>query len=130
MGLDDTETSLTSGFVFFVIWLLVANGLRKGRRRAWRFASASRWRACSPSSPSASSWPYDHQPGWPLVTYTALITVAQLAVLVTGRRAFRNPSRRRARRTAGSLHFSHGEDERSQASALLRRTGASTTWRG
>ena len=38
VGLEDTETSLTSGFVFFVIWLLVANGLRKGRRRAWRFA--------------------------------------------------------------------------------------------
>jgi hypothetical protein len=35
VGLDDTETSLTSGYVFFVIWLLVANGLRKGRRRAW-----------------------------------------------------------------------------------------------
>ena len=30
--------SLTSGFVFVVIWLLVANGLRSGRRRAWRWA--------------------------------------------------------------------------------------------
>ena len=38
VGLDDTETSLTSGSVFVVIWLLVANGLRSGRRRAWRFA--------------------------------------------------------------------------------------------
>src|SRR3954469_9074733 len=38
VGLEDTETSLTSGWVFFVVWLLVANGLRKGRRRAWRFA--------------------------------------------------------------------------------------------
>src|SRR4051812_34561670 len=35
VGLDATETSLTSGLLFAVLWLLVANGLRSGRRRAW-----------------------------------------------------------------------------------------------
>ncbi len=134
VGLDDTETSLTSGFVFFVIWLLVANGLRKGRRRAWRFAVGLTVVSLVALIGIGVALAHDHQSGWPVVTYTALITVAQLTVLVTGRRAFRNPSRRRARRTAGSLHFSHGEDERSQATALLRRSGSvnhmawMTTW--
>jgi len=57
VGLEDTEASLTSGWVFFVVWLLVANGLRKGRRRAWRFAVGLTWRACSSSSSTASPWP-------------------------------------------------------------------------
>ena len=120
--------------MFFVIWLLVANGLRKGRRRAWRFAVGLTVVSLLALVAIGVVLAHDHQPGWPLVTYTALITVGQLAVLVAGRRAFRNPSRRRARRTAGSLHFSHGEDERSQATALLRRTGSvnhmawMTTW--
>jgi len=134
VGLDDTETSLTSGYVFFVIWLLVANGLRKGRRRAWRFAVGLTVVSLLALVGITVALAHDHQSGWPVVTYTALITVTQLAVLVAGRRAFRNPSRRRARRTAGSLHFSHGEDERSQAMELLRRTGSvnhmawMTTW--
>ena len=134
VGLDDTETSLTSGYVFFVIWLLVANGLRRGRRRAWRFAVGLTVVSLLALVGITIALAHDHQSGWPVVTYTALITVTQLAVLVAGRRAFRNPSRRRARRTAGSLHFSHGEDERSQATALLRRTGSvnhmawMTTW--
>jgi hypothetical protein len=134
VGLDDTETSLTSGFVFFVIWLLVANGLRKGRRRAWRFAVGLTAASLLILVALGVGLAVQGEPGWPLVTYTALITVAQMAVLVTGRRAFRNPSRRRARRMAGSLHFSHGEDERSRATALLQQTGTvnhmawMTTW--
>jgi lysylphosphatidylglycerol synthetase-like protein (DUF2156 family) len=134
VGLEDTETSLTSGVVFFVIWLLVANGLRKGRRRAWRFAVGLTVASLLIIVVLAVVLAVDDQPGWPLVSYTALITVLQLTVLVTGRRAFRNPSRRRARRTAGSLHFTRGEDDRSRATELLRRTGSvnhmewMTTW--
>ncbi len=134
VGLEDTETSLTSGWVFFVVWLLVANGLRKGRRRAWRFAVGLTVASMLILVAIGVALAVEGLPGWPVVTYTALITVAQLAVLVIGRRAFRNPSRRRARRTAGSLHFSRGEDDRSRATELLRRTGSvnnmawMTTW--
>jgi Phosphatidylglycerol lysyltransferase, C-terminal len=134
VGLEQTETSLTSGFVFFVIWLLVANGLRKGRRRAWRFAVGLTVVSLVVVAAFAVALAVEHHPGWPLVTYTGLLALAQLLVLLTGRRAFRNPSRRRARRTAGSLHFVHGEDERSHATALLRSNGTinrmawMTTW--
>jgi lysylphosphatidylglycerol synthetase-like protein (DUF2156 family) len=134
VGLEDTETSLTSGFVFFVLWLLVANGLRKGRRRAWRFAVGLTVASMLILVAIGIALAVEGLPGWPVVTYTALITVLQLTVLVTGRRAFRNPSRRRARRTAGSLHFTRGEDDRSRATELLRQTGSvnhmawMTTW--
>lgn len=134
VGLEDTETSLTSGFVFFVLWLLVANGLRKGRRRAWRFAVGLTVVSLLLIVVIAVVLVVEDVPGWPVVTYTALLTCGQLAILVVGRRAFRNPSRRRARRTAGSLLFSHGEDERATATALLRANGTvsrmawMTTW--
>jgi lysylphosphatidylglycerol synthetase-like protein (DUF2156 family) len=51
-----------------------------------------------------------------------------------GRRAFRNPSRRRARRTTGALVATVGEDQRSTATALLQEEGTGnnlawlTTW--
>jgi lysylphosphatidylglycerol synthetase-like protein (DUF2156 family) len=134
VGLEGTETSLTSGFVFFVIWLLVANGLRKGRRRAWRFAVGLTVASLLVVAALGVALAVEHHPGWPLITYTGLLTFGQLVVLLTGRRAFRNPSRRRARRTVGSLHFAHGEDERSRAIALLRLNGTvnhmawMTTW--
>jgi hypothetical protein len=134
VGLEDTETSVTPGFVFFVIWLLVANGLRKGRRRAWRFAVGLTVASLLVVVAVGVALVVEGHPGWPLVTYTGLLTCVQLAVLVVGRRAFRNPSRRRARRTAGSFHFSHGQDERSQATELLRVNGTvnhmawMTTW--
>jgi lysylphosphatidylglycerol synthetase-like protein (DUF2156 family) len=76
----------------------------------------------------------EQHPGWPVVAYTGILTGAQLAILVVGRRAFRNPSRRRARRTAGSFHFTPGEDERTKAADLLRTNGTvnhlawMTTW--
>ncbi len=134
VGLDDTDSSLTSGFVFAVLWLLVANGLRSGRRRAWRWAVGLTVASLAVLVAVGVALAVDGHPGWPLVTYTALLTCAQLAVLVLGRRAFRNPTRRRARRTTGSFHFVPGEDERSRASAVLRTDGAvnrlawMTTW--
>jgi hypothetical protein len=134
VGLQDTDTTPTSGAVFFVIWLLVANGLRKGRRRAWRFAVGLTVASLLLVVFVGVGLAVQGHPGWPLVIYTGLLTIGQLAVLVVGRRAFRNPSRRRARRTAGSLHFSYGEDERSKAAAVLQETGTinhmawMTTW--
>jgi hypothetical protein len=134
VGLEDTDTSLTSGVVFFVVWLLVANGLRKGRRRAWRFAVGLTLVSLLLLAVIAVVLAVEDLPGWPVVTYTGLLTAGQLAILVIGRRAFRNPSRRRARRISGSLHFVPGEDQRSTATALLRTTGTvnrmawMTTW--
>jgi lysylphosphatidylglycerol synthetase-like protein (DUF2156 family) len=134
VGLEDTETSLTSGSYFFVIWLLVANGLRKGRRRAWRFGVGLTVASLLVVAAVIVALAVEHRRGWPLVTYTGLLALTQLLVLLTGRRAFRNPSRRRARRTAGSLHFAHSVDERSRATALLRVNGTinhmawMTTW--
>jgi|tagenome__1003787_1003787.scaffolds.fasta_scaffold20960720_3 hypothetical protein len=100
VGLDDTESSLTSGLVFVVLWLVVANGLRSGRRRAWRWAVGLTVASLALLVAVGIILAVDGHPGWPLVTYTALLTCAQLAVLVLGRRAFRNPTRRRALRTA------------------------------
>jgi hypothetical protein len=134
VGLEDTETSVTSGSFFFVIWLLVANGLRKGRRRAWRFAVGLTVATLAFIVVIAVVLAVQGLPGWPVVTYSAALACAQLAVLVLGRRAFRNPSRRRARRTPGSLLFTHGDDERTTATALLRLNGTvnhmawMTTW--
>jgi lysylphosphatidylglycerol synthetase-like protein (DUF2156 family) len=134
VGLDDTETSLTSGSVFVVIWLLVANGLRRGRRRAWRFAVGLTIVSLLVVIAIGIALAVEQHPGWPVVAYTGILTGAQLAILVVGRRAFRNPSRRRARRTAGSFHFTPGEDERTKAADLLRTNGTvnhlawMTTW--
>jgi hypothetical protein len=134
VGLDDTQSSPTSGLVFVVLWLLIANGLRSGRRRAWRFAVGLTVASLAFLVAVGVALAVDGHPGWPLVTYTAVLTCAQLGVLVLGRRAFRNPTRRRARRTPGSFHFSPGADERSEAAGLLRANGAvnhlawMTTW--
>src|SRR3954452_15827447 len=134
VGMDDTETSLTSGLVFVVIWLLVANGLRSGRRRAWRFAVGLTVVSLLVVVAIGIALAVERHPGWPILAYTAVLTVAQLAILLVGRRAFRNPSRRRARRTAGSFHFTPGEDERTKAADLLRTNGTvnhlawMTTW--
>ena len=134
VGLDEKDSAPASGLVFVVFWLLVANGLRSGRRRAWRWAVGLTVASLAVLVAVGVLLAADGHPGWPLVTYTALLTFAQLAVLVLGRRAFRNPTRRRARRTPGSFHFVPGEDERSRASALLRADGGvnhlawMTTW--
>ena len=74
------------------------------------------------------------EPGWPVLTYMLAFTLTQLAILVAGRRAFANPSRRRARRTAGSPLALPSEDERARARTLLETRGTPnrlawmTTW--
>ena len=134
VGLRHSETSGTNALGFAVVWLLVANGLRSGRRRAWRWAVGLTVASAVLLAVVGVSLALEGLPGWPVVTYSAVLTGAQLAVLVLGRRAFRNPTRRRARRTPGSFHFSHGPDERSRAAGVLRINGAvnrlawMTTW--
>lgn len=105
MGMDDTATSPTSGLVFAVIWGVVANGLRRGLRRAWLFAVGLTGLLLLLVVVTATLLAATGHPGWPVLTYTLLLALVQVGILVTGRRAFRNPSRRRARRTPGSLLF-------------------------
>ncbi len=134
VGLDDTATSPTSGVVFAVIWGVVADGLRRGRRRAWLFALGLTAALLVLVVTTGVVLAATGRPGWPVLTYTLLLSLAQLVVLVVGRRAFRNPSRRRARRTPGSLLFQGSEDDRAEAIQELRACGTvnhlawMTTW--
>ena len=74
------------------------------------------------------------EPGWPVLTYMLAFTLGQVAILVAGRRAFANPSRRRSRRIPGSPLALPCEDERGRARALLESRGTPnrlawmTTW--
>ncbi len=133
-GAKDTVTFPTTGVIGALVWLLVANGVRKGRRRAWRWALAFTGLIMLVIVAYGAELIAFHEPGWPLAVYSFLIVGTQLTILVAGRRAFRNPSRRRARRTAGSLLSAPGEDQRAAAREMLRAEGTvnrlawMTTW--
>jgi hypothetical protein len=134
-GLGDTEPALTSGIGFTVLWLLLAAGLRSGRRRTWQLAVGVGLLSLAVLVGVGLVLAVTGRPGLPVVTYTALFTVVQLVILVAGRRSFANPSRRRARRTAGSVLAVPGEDERTEATRVLTERGSPnrlawiTTWR-
>jgi lysylphosphatidylglycerol synthetase-like protein (DUF2156 family) len=72
--------------------------------------------------------------GWPAVGYELVGNTLGMAVLLTGRRAFRNPTKRRARKRHGNLLSPASEQERRDAVALLKQVGAAnnmawmTTW--
>jgi hypothetical protein len=134
-GLGDTEPALTSGIAFTVLWLALAAGLRHGRRRTWQIAVGIEVLLLGVLLVVGIALVVTGEPGLPVVTYTVLFTVTQLVILLAGRRAFANPSRRRARRTAGSVLAVPGEDERADATRLLTEQGSPnhlawmTTWR-
>src|SRR3954468_3406566 len=133
-GMPGTEAVFASGPVFAVLWLLVAAGLRKGRRRAWRLAMFVTVLSLVALLALAVVLAVRSEPGWPVLTYMLAFTLTQLAILVAGRGAFANPSRRRARRMPGSPLALPSEDERAQAQALLQTHGTPnrlawmTTW--
>src|SRR4051794_21157592 len=135
--IPDTEAVFASGPVFAVLWLLVAAGLRRGRRRAWRvavFVTLVSLLALLALLALAVILAVRSEPGWPVLTYMLAFTLTQLAILVAGRRAFANPSRRRPRRVAGSPLALPSEAERARARALLETRGTPnrlawmTTW--
>jgi lysylphosphatidylglycerol synthetase-like protein (DUF2156 family) len=116
------------------VWFWFARSLFKGRRRTW-------WWACSVlllviliQVVGMVGLAVEHKPGWPVAIYHLLGNLAGLTILIAGRRAFRNPSRRRARRTKGALVATVGQDQRDRATELLREEGTVnnlawlTTW--
>ncbi len=133
-GMPGTEAVFASGPVFTVLWLLVAAGLRRGRRSAWRLAVFVTVASLVALLVLAVALAVRSEPGWPVLTYMLAFTLTQLAILVAGRRAFANPSRRRARRIAGSPLALPSEDERARARMLLETRGTPnrlawmTTW--
>jgi lysylphosphatidylglycerol synthetase-like protein (DUF2156 family) len=133
-GMPGTEAAFTSGPFFAVLWFAVAAGLRTGRRRAWRIATAVTALSLAALLVLATLLAVWGEPGWPVLTYMVAFTVAQLAILVAGRHSFANPSRRRARRTPGSAVALPTEADRTRASAVLEADGSSnrlawmTTW--
>src|SRR3954453_14373702 len=133
-GMPGTEAVFASGPVFTVLWLLVAAGLRRGRRSAWRLAVFVTMVSLVALLVLAVALAVRSEPGWPVLTYMLAFTLTQLAILAAGRRAFANPSRRRARRVAGSPLALPSEDERARARVLLEMRGTPnrlawmTTW--
>jgi hypothetical protein len=116
------------------LWFWFAWSLPKGRRRTW-------WWACAVLSlvvlirlAAMAGLAIAQKPGWPVAAYHLLGNLLGLSILFLGRRAFRNPSRRRARRTRGALVATVGQDQRDSATALLQEEGAVnnlawlTTW--
>ena len=90
-GMPDTEAVFASGPVFAVLWLLVAAGLRRGRRRAWRVAVfVTAWSLVA-LLVLAVVLAVRSEPGWPVLTYMLAFTLTQLAILVAGRAGLRQP---------------------------------------
>lgn len=127
-------THLIEASILAVLWIWLARSLYKGRRRAWWWAVVLLSLVVFGELVEMVVLAVQDEPGWPLAIYSVLGNVAGLTVLVLGRRAFRNPSRRRARRTAGALVATVGEDQRGSATALLQEQGTInnlawlTTW--
>ena len=117
-----------------VVWFWLARSLYKGRRRAWRWAVALLALAILIQLVGTVDLVLSAEPGLALAAYGVLGNACALAVLLIGRHAFRNPSPRRARRTAGHIIAPAGDDQREAATALLRQEGTvnrlawMTTW--
>jgi lysylphosphatidylglycerol synthetase-like protein (DUF2156 family) len=126
--------SLVAGVIQAVAWCWFARSLYKGRRRAWWWAMVLLSLVVAVQLGGMVVMVVDHEPGWPVAIYEFLGNLGGLAILVLGRRAFRNPSPRRARRTTGALVATVGEDQRSSATAVLQQEGTVnnlawlTTW--
>ena len=117
-----------------LIFFWLARSIYKGRRRAWRWALGITLLLTLVLVVSAIGLSIQHQPGWPVIVYQVLVNVGGLSVLIAGRRAFRNPSPRRARRTSGSLIAAADEKQQMAAATLLQEEGTvnrlawMTTW--
>jgi lysylphosphatidylglycerol synthetase-like protein (DUF2156 family) len=131
---DLQNQSLIVSAIQAIVWFWFARSLYKGRRRAWWWAFVLLSLVVLVQLVAMVGLAVQHEPGWPVAIYEVLGNTVGLAVLVLGRRAFRNPSRRRARRTTGALVATVGEDQRSTATALLQEEGTVnnlawlTTW--
>jgi lysylphosphatidylglycerol synthetase-like protein (DUF2156 family) len=125
---------LLAGTILAAIWLWLARSLYKGRRRAWRWAIGVLLVVMGIQVANLAYMVVVSEPGKVVIGWDLAGNALGLVVLVVGRRAFRNPSPRRARRTMGSLVAPADDDQRSGAADMLRtygtvnRLGWMTTW--
>ena len=117
-----------------VLWCWLARSLYQGRRWAWWWAVVLLGLAMLAQVAEGVMLAVEHQSGWPAVAYELAGNSLGMAVLIAGRRAFRNPTKRRARKRHGNLLAPADEQQRRDAVALLQRVGATnnmswmTTW--
>ncbi|MGW5239355.1 bifunctional lysylphosphatidylglycerol flippase/synthetase MprF [Monashia sp. NPDC004114] len=125
---------LLAGTIMAVIWLWLARSLYKGRRRAWRWAIAVLVVVMGIQVANLAYMFVVGEPGKVPIAWDLFGNAIGLAVLLVGRRAFRNPSPRRARRTTGNLVAPADDDQRARAADQLRKYGTvnrlawMTTW--
>jgi lysylphosphatidylglycerol synthetase-like protein (DUF2156 family) len=134
-GSDDNTVSI---LITTFLSLLLVDGLRKGRRVAWRFgvglsgfvvAVLSLGMALALTNPADNNLDLNGS-DIPAFVVDAGLWVVQLGILLIGRRAFRSPSRRRLRKRGPLVG-----DDRELARTLLQRDGGTslswmTTWEG
>ena len=117
-----------------VLWCWLARSLYQGRRWAWWWAVVLLALAMLGQVAEGVMLAVENQSGWPAVAYELAGNSLGMAVLIAGRRAFRNPTKRRSRKRHGNLLAPADEQQRHDAVALLRRVGANnnmswmTTW--
>jgi hypothetical protein len=128
------DRELLGSAIQAVLWFWFARSLYKGRRRAWRWAVGLLVLVVAIQVVGTVILLVDGQEGAPAAFFDVLGNSLGLAVLVVGRRAFRNPSPRRARRTTGSLVAPADDEQREAAIAMLHEQGTvnrlawMTTW--
>ncbi len=138
LGATSDDDSAWGALVTALISLLLANGLRKGKRISWRWAMSITsvfLGVLLLGSIAVLLDPVENDldvgdGGLPAIVVDLLLWVVQFVVLLLGRDAFRGPSARKLRKL-GPLDG----DERTNAVQLLHRAGGTslswmTTWDG
>ncbi len=138
LGAQSDDSDLWSVLISAGISFLLANGLRTGSRRAWRWAVGLTGVVLAvlllavavllvlPADEVTDSGS-DIGEALPAFVVDTGLWALQFAVLLAGRGAFRSPSRRAIRRGRALV----GVDDRTQAIELLQRHGGSTlSWMG
>ncbi len=137
LGASDVDDDAWSVLVSAGVALVLAYGLRRGKRVAWRWAVAITgffvailFLALLGAIFDPADVDLDLSGSVPADVVTIVLWLVQLGVLLLGRDAFRGPSRRRLRKL-GPLDG----DERENAVRLLHRDGGTslswiTTWEG
>ena len=137
LGATSDDTDVWAVLVGAGISLVLANGLRTGSRRAWRWSVAitvtvavllALVAVAAVLDPADVSLELDDAgTAVPALVVDIGLWVFQLVVLILGRRAFARPSGRRLQRGDALV----GADDRGQALDLLRSHGGSTlSWMG
>jgi hypothetical protein len=129
-----SHRSLLGPLVLGFLWLWLSRSLYKGRRQAWLWAVGLLTVVIGTQLGNLVWMVVVAEPGLVAASYDLVLNIVGLGLLLVGRRAFRNPSPRRARHTAGNLVAPADDDHRTRAIELLRHQGAvnrlawMTTW--